>query len=130
MGSDFRLIQRHLNLCELTVRTWIGVEVQSERQVLGHGLMKHNVAAHARLFGARIISLITLLLVPIADQDTLLSFRVHLPPLLLRYVHICYATEDSQVSQVRLRSSIQLVRRHFVSDPVLDVYRCDVDLGV
>ena len=103
---DFGLIRMHLGLADLIVRARIGVGVRSRRQVPGRGLIKHNVAAHARLFGARVITLITLLLVRVADQNTLLGFRVQLPPLLLRYMHIRNVTENSQVSQIRIRSEI------------------------
>ena len=68
--------------------------------------MKHIVTAHASLFGARVIELITLLLVRVADQDAFLGLSIQFPPFLLRYMHIHNATEYSQVSQVRLSSEI------------------------
>ena len=65
---------------------------------------KHDIATHVRLFGARVIALITLRLVQVTDQDTFLGLCVQLPPFLLRYMHIRDATEHPQVSQVRLRT--------------------------
>ena len=76
-----------------------------------------------------VITLITLLFVRVADQDTLLVFGVQLPPLLLRHMHIHDATGNPQVSKVRLPSEIVLMRRHLLSDPVLDVDRGSYRFG-
>ena len=80
-GSGFRHTDKgNLGFTDLILGTQIGVEVRSRRQVPGRGLIKHNVTAHARLFGVRVITLITLLLLRVADQDTFLGLSIQLPP--------------------------------------------------
>ena len=59
-----------------------------------------------------VITLITLLFVRVADQDTLHGFGVHLPPLLLRHIRICDATKNPQVCQVWLLLVVQLMWRN------------------
>ena len=73
------------------------------------GLVEHNMVTYASLFGLVVITLITLLFVRVIDQDTLLGFGVQLPPLLLRHMHICDATENHQVCQVWLLPKVQLM---------------------
>ena len=96
---------------------------------VGGGLVEHNIATYASLFGSGVITLITLLFVRVADQDTLLGFRIQLPSLLLWHMHIRDAIENPQVSKIQLPSEIQLICRHLLSDPILDVDRGSYRFG-
>ena len=93
-GPDFVFVRRHLSLANFIVRTRIGVEVRS----LGRKLIEDNIAAHASLFGSGAITLTTLLFVRVVDQDTLLGFRIQLPPFLVSHMYIRNDTKNPQMS--------------------------------
>ena len=85
--------------------TRTGIEGRSRRQIPRRGLIEHDIATYASLFGSGVITLITLPFVRIA-VITLLGFRKPFPPFLLWHMHICNGTfrNTADVPTLSLRS--------------------------
>ena len=85
----------HLSLTSLIQSNWNGVG--GWKGIPRRRLVEYDISAYSYLLGPGVVTLLPFLFMRVFDQDTFLGLDVQFLPLLIRYMHICNASEYSKV---------------------------------